>query len=140
MVRNYESGSRSSKQRSGLISRVEMSGKNAGNKWMKEKQSWCNQKVKEPIWVHKKEQAPQETVEMATSDKGQLPPSNWVEPGSRPHRSLMLHRRRPPTGEQSSDKANIVHRYRGPEKGPGLVSVEVRCRSECSRDNGQSEP
>jgi len=33
-----------------------------------------------------------------------------------------------------------VHRYRGSENGPGLVSVEVRRRSESSWDNGQCEP
>ena len=33
-----------------------------------------------------------------------------------------------------------MHRYRGPEKGRELESVEVRCRNENSPANGQCEP
>jgi hypothetical protein len=96
-------GSRNSKQLSNLISRVEMSGKNDGNKQMHVKQSWCTQKFKKPIRVHKKEQAPLEIGKMTGSDKGQLPPSKWVEPGSRPHRSLIsIDAARPPASSPAT--------------------------------------
>jgi len=77
---------------------------------------------------------------MTGSDKGQLPQSNWVEPGGRPHRSLCsIDAARPP----ASIPATKPPLYTGTgnlKRRLGLESVEVRCRSENSRPNGQCEP